>query len=93
MKRLIGAAMVGVGMALLPLVALAEGATEAAGAVAEGRGLAPPADFGMTLLATVGALTALFVITTLGYLYRQERHLDWPFQAAAVPHDEHSAAH
>ena len=92
MKRRLGAAMAGVGMALLlPLVALAE--TPAGAVAVEGRGLEPPTDFGMTLLMTVLALTALFVVAALGYLYRMERHLDWPFQAAAPPHDEHSAAH
>jgi len=39
------------------------------------------------------ALTALFVTLALGYLYRRERGLDWPFQAPAVPHDDHHDSH
>ena len=42
----------------------------------------------MIVLITLLALTALFVTLTFGYLYRRERHLDWAFQAPAVPHDD-----
>ena len=87
MKRWIDAAVVGAGMALFPLIALAEGPKGAA--AAEGRAVAPPPDMSMILLLTALALTAVFVTAGLGYLYRRERHLDWPFQAPAVPHDDH----
>ena len=85
MKRLMSAAAVGVGMALLPLIALAE---SPAGATAQGRVVAAPADFGMVLFVTAFAVAGLFAVTSLGYLYRRERHLDWAFQAPAVPHDD-----
>lgn len=91
MKRLFSAAMFGAGMALLPLIALA--ADPPAGhagpvSTAEGRGVPLPHDMSMIVLVTLLALTALFVTLTLGYLYRRERHLDWAFQAPAVPHDD-----
>ncbi len=91
MKRLVGAAMTGLGLALLPLIALAAEPHGAEGVVVDGRALPPPVDFGSVLLVTVFAVAALFIVAALGYLYRRERHLDWPFQAAAVPHDEHAA--
>ena len=93
MRRLINAtvmAAAGAGLALFPLVALAEGpAGHAAGAAAQGRAVPTPPDMSMILLLTALALTAVLVTATLGYLYRRERHLDWPFQAADVPHDDH----
>ena len=91
MKRLLGAGATGLGMALLPLVAYAKDPIEA---VAGGsRAVPPPVDFGMTLFVTVLGVAGLFLVTTLGYLYRQQRGLDWAFQAPAPPHDDHSAAH
>ncbi len=95
MKRLFSAAVTGATMALLPLVALAADPAHggaAAGAV-EGRGVPAPGDMGMTVMYTMLALTALFVTLAIGYLYRRERNLDWPFQAAAVPHDDHHDTH
>lgn len=88
MKRLISAAVTGAGMALLPLLVLA--ADPPAGPVsAEGRGVPAPGDMGMTVIYTLLALTALFVVLAIGYLYRRERSLDWEFQAPAAPHDDH----
>lgn len=87
MKRWIGAVVAGAGTALFPLVALAEGPTGAV--AAQGRAVAPPQDMSLTLLLTALALTAVLVTAGLGYLYRRQRHLDWPFQAPAVPHDDH----
>lgn len=86
MKRLFSAAVTGATMALLPLLALA--ADPPHGGAAEGRGVPAPADMSMIVLVTLLALTALFVVLAVGYLYRQERHLDWAFQAPAVPHDD-----
>ena len=86
MKRMISAA-VGTGMALFPLIALAERALAHAGA--ESRAVPTTADMSMIVLITALALTALFVVVAVGYLYRRERHLDWPFQAPAAPQDYH----
>ena len=90
MKRLFSAAVTGATMALLPLLALAADPPHggAAPGAAEGRGVPAPADMSMIVLVTLLALTALFVVLAVGYLYRQERHLDWAFQAPAVPHDD-----
>ena len=90
MKRLIGAAVFGAGMALLPLIALADGPVGHGGPLAAptGRGVATPHDMSMIALVTILALTALFVTLAIGYLYRRERHLDWAFQAPAAPHDD-----
>ncbi|MDA0302013.1 MAG: hypothetical protein O2822_05745 [Chloroflexi bacterium] len=92
MKRLISAAVTGASMALLPLLVLA--ADPPVGPVSvEGRGVPAPGDMGMTVIYTLLALTGLFVVLAIGYLYRRERSLDWPFQAAAVPHDDHHDSH
>ncbi len=89
MQRLIGAAVTGAVVALLPLLVLAAEPLHggASGAV-EGRAVPPPADMSMIVWVTVLSLTALFVTLAIGYLYRSERHLDWPFQAAAPTHDD-----
>lgn len=89
MKRWFGSAAIGMGTALSPLAALAEGATAQAGS----RAVATPREMGMVVLLTALAVTGLFVVTTLGYLYRRLRGLDWAFQAPAVPHDDHGAHH
>ena len=47
--------------------------------------------FRWVLFVTAFAVAGLFAVTSLGYLYRRERHLDWPFQAPAAPHDDHAA--
>ena len=87
-SALITGVLVGVGMALLPLVALADGPA-GAGGVVQGRGVPVPHDMSMIVAVTALSLAALFVTLSAGYLYRRERHLDWPFQAADVPHDDH----
>ncbi len=93
MRRRISAVVSGAGAALLPVIAMAAEPTHA-GVAAASRTIPPPADMGSTLLYTLLGLTGLFVVTTLGYLYRRERNLDWAFQAPAVPHDDHhDAAH
>ncbi|MFA7248667.1 MAG: hypothetical protein WC273_03470 [Dehalococcoidia bacterium] len=89
MRRLIGAAVAGAGMALLPLIALAEGPAQ--GALAQGRAVAPPHDMTAIVLVTVLVLAGFFAVLGVGYLYRRERHLDWVFQAPAAPHDDHAA--
>ena len=91
MKRFLGAGMTGLGLALLPLVAFAKDPIEATAAAT--RAVTPPLDFGMTLFVTALSITGLFLVTTLGYLYRRQRGLDWAFQAPAPAHDDHSAAH
>ena len=93
MKRMLSAAVMGAGMALLPLVALAADPTSHAAPIAiEGRGVPMPADMSTIVFMTLLGLTALFVVLAIGYLYRRERSLDWDFQAPAVPHDDHHDA-
>lgn len=65
-----------------PLITAAAEPAQTAGE----RGLALPGD-GITIgFATVGALLAVFLVATLGYLYRRERNLDWEFQKPDAPH-------
>jgi len=91
MKRLIQGAIAGAGLALSPLAVLA---AEPTGAVhAASRAVSLPAGVGGTVLVTSLALGGLFLTLAIGYLYRRERHLDWEFQAPAVPHDDHADAH
>lgn len=89
MRRLVSAVVtsaVAAGTALSPLVALAEGP---AGGAVQGRAVAAPHDMPMIIGVTAVSLIALIATAGVGYLYRRERHLDWPFQAADVAHDEH----
>ena len=95
MKRLFSAAVTGATLALLPLIALAADPAHGGGAAAAGagpRGIGAPADVMMISLVTLFALGVMFLVLTLGYLYRRERGLDWAFQAPAVPHDDHHDA-
>lgn len=89
MIRWFSAALVGAGMALLPIIALAEGPAGSGAAAVQGRDVAPPHDMSMILLVTALGLVALFMALGIGYLYRRERRLDWAFQAPDAPHDDH----
>jgi hypothetical protein len=80
-RRLAGFAA-GTGAALLPLIAGAQSATG-------GRATDAPADFDEALALTLLGLVGVFVLATLGYLYRVKRGLSWRFQEPDAPHDEH----
>ena len=79
MKRVRGL-VVGLFVALVPAVALAS---------EDGRALEGAADLGTVVLVTVGTLAALAVVTSLGYLYRRERALDWEFQKPDATDGDH----
>lgn len=65
---------VAAGVLLGALPALARAAEE------QDRTLPAGADLWRVVLLTVLGLFALFVVAALGYLYRRERRLEWPFQ-------------
>ncbi len=64
----------------------AEGQTEFE---AHGRSLDPSTDWTMIMILTTLALLGLFAVTTIGFMYRRERKLDWEFQKPDAPHDDH----
>lgn len=88
MKRRIGAAVLGAAGALTPLLASAQehgGETfEAHSRASEGA-----ADWATVMLVTALSVGGLFLLTSIGYLYRRQRGLDWAFQKPDVPHDDH----
>ena len=88
-RRLIAAAS---GMLLavsIPAFALAaEGHAEST-FEAHSRSLDPSTDWTMIMMLTALALAGLFVVTTIGFMYRRQRNLDWEFQKPDAPHDDH----
>ena len=88
MVRRVSAMILGVGAALQPLLAIAEGEKKAAAEVVS-RATGVSGDVGTVALVTVGALLGLFAVAGVGFLYRRERRLDWTFQRPDAPHDEH----
>ncbi len=54
-----------------------------------GRALEQPAGSGMVILATLGAVGLLFLVSALGWLYQQKRQLHWRFQDADAPAEHH----
>ncbi len=87
-RRRIGraaAATTGAAAALLPSLAAAqEGA---------GRSLDAPDDAMGTVLATAGAVAALFLVASIGYLYMRIRGLEWGFQEKELPPEPGSGGH
>ena len=81
MRRRIGSVIGGAAVALLPLIA---GAQEAGG-----RATDAPSTMSEAVLYTLLALGGVFVLASLGYLYRVKRDLNWRFQEPDAPHDEH----
>jgi uncharacterized membrane protein YidH (DUF202 family) len=85
MSRLVRALALGFLVAALPLVAFA---TESTAADASSRALPTAGDTMTVGIVAVLAVLALFLIASLGYLYRRERHLEWDFQRPdATQHD------
>ena len=80
LRRRIGALGAGLLTAALPLAVHA--------AEAGGRALARPAGSTTAILATLGAIGALLLVSALGYLYERQRGLEWDFQRpdAVVEH-------
>jgi hypothetical protein len=87
-KRRISAVALGAAGAAMPLIAAAQ---EHGGATFEAHSRATEAggDWGTVMLVTVLSTGGLFLVATLGYLYRRQRGLDWAFQKPDAPHDEH----
>ncbi len=85
MRRRIGAAMAGAGMALLPLVVLAEGTP----AQTSSRALGVPQEMKTILVVATVALAGVLVTAGIGFLYRLRRNLDWAFQRPDPPADGH----
>ncbi len=84
-RRHAAAMVIGAAAALLPSLAAAqEGAS---------RALDAPDDALGTVLATIGAIVALFVVASLGYLYLRTRSLTWGFQQKELPPEPGSDGH
>ncbi len=77
------AAGMGAAAALLPSLAGAQ----------ESRAIDAPDDAVGTVLATVGALVALFVVASIGFLYLRARGLQWGFQEKELPPEPGSGGH
>ena len=88
LKRRISAMLLGAAAAAMPIIAAAQ---EHGGSTfeAHSRATEASADWGMVTLITVLGAGALLLVTTIGYLYRRERGLEWAFQQPDAPHDEH----
>lgn len=82
-RRRVAAASLGAVAALLPSLVAAQ----------QSRALDTPNDAVETVLATVGAVVALFVVSSLGYLYLRRRGLQWGFQEKEVPPEPGSGGH
>jgi len=82
-RRRVAAASLGAAAALLPSLAAAQ----------QSRALDTPNDAVGTVLATVGAVVALFAVSSLGYLYLRTRGLQWGFQEKEVPPEPGSGGH
>ena len=85
MIRRMSAAVAGVGAAMWPLLALAEGGPTGAAS----RALPAPHDAPSVMIVIVLSLLGLFAVGGIAFAYRRERHLDWAFQRPDAPHDEH----
>ena len=83
MSRLVRACALALVVAALPFAALA---TEESTVDVTSRALPAAADTISVGLLAVVAVLALFLIASLGYLYRRERKLDWDFQRPDAPH-------
>lgn len=56
---------------------------------AANRSLDPSTDWSTIVLVTGLAVVGLFMVVTIGYMYRRQRGLDWEFQKPDAPHDDH----
>ena len=84
LKRRISAMLLGAAAAAMPIIAAAQ---EHGGSTfeAHSRDLVAQAPLEPLVLGA----GALLLVTTIGYLYRRERGLEWAFQQPDAPHDEH----
>ncbi len=78
MSKLVRGLLVGLVAAAVPVIAAAQEAQD--------RALPSATDWHVVMLVTGLAVVGLFVVATVGYLYRRERHLDWDFQKPDQPH-------
>ena len=53
------------------------------------RAMDPSADWSTIVLVTLLAVGGLFLLATIGYMYRRERNLDWEFQKPDAPRNDH----
>lgn len=56
---------------------------------AASRSTDPSADWFTIVLVTVLSLAGLFLLATIGYMFRRERGLDWEFQKPDAHHEDH----
>ena len=82
-RRRVATASVGAVVALIPHLAAAQGSQV----------LDAPDQVMGTVLTTVGAVTALFVVSSIGYLYLRTRNLEWGFQEKQLPPEPGSGGH
>ena len=75
-------------LGLLPGIASAADPVRVAFDAAD-RSMEPGIDAQMIVWVTIFSVLALFAISSIGYLYRRERGLDWEFQKPDAPHDDH----
>ena len=73
----------GAGLLAAALPVLVSAAEESSSRV-----VARPEDWSTAMLATVGAVLALFLTGALGWLYQQKRGLHWRFQDPDQPHGD-----
>lgn len=91
MVRRVIAAVTGMILAVsAPALALAADGQRTTFEAAE-RAMERGTDWTLIVTVTVAALLGLFLLTTIGYMYRRERGLDWEFQKPDAPHDAHDA--
>jgi hypothetical protein len=73
-------AVVGIALAALPAIALAQ---------EEGRALEASEDSMKVIAITLGAIATLFLFAAIGWMYQQRRALHWPFQDPDTPAEHH----
>ena len=74
---------------LTPAMALAAEGHDETTFEATSRAMDPSTDWTMIMLVTALALGALFLVVTIGFMFRRERGLDWEFQKPDAPQDDH----
>ncbi len=82
-RRRVATASVSSAVALFPHLAAAQGS----------QALDAPDQVMGTVLTTIGAVIALFVVSSIGYLYLRTRNLEWSFQEKHLPPEPGSGGH
>ena len=90
MVRRVMAAVSGFILAVsMPVLAFAADGPSETSFEAASRATDPSGDWTTIMFVTVLSLAGLFLLATLGYMFRRERQLDWEFQKPDAPHDDH----